>query len=261
MKFKFLILLLLAAVAVSPVLAQSTTGNSVTYNGFNFSWDSSLGPNVNISQYPGDPPDQQQPGGPDPRHTQFVLYNERPASESIFDATASIRVYRTADLATYDFPKRQLEQLQTLLKDRPDLAPFTTVKENASENNLPFLPVVPAAQVIRARVQYVDTLAMRGISYATAYRQDVSPFTASEFMVVFQGLSNDGVYYVSVIFRPAVKGFPAIPEAIDMDTFARQLTKYFEETIAKLNKAAPTDFTPALTTFEGMVNSITFAAR
>ena len=61
-------LILMLIVGIFPVLAQdATTLNNVQFNGFGFSFDSALATDANISQYPGDSPDLQQPGGPEPR--------------------------------------------------------------------------------------------------------------------------------------------------------------------------------------------------
>jgi hypothetical protein len=242
-----------------PALAQNVL-NLITFNNFSFSFDSSLAANVNVTQFPGDPPDLEQPGGPEVAHTQFVLYTDPPAPESIFDAPIAIRVYRAADFGPYEFPFQQLQQLQTLLAERPDLEPFMTVAaDDMSANKLPFMPVLPAAQVIRARAQYVETSALQGISYVTVYRQDASPFTSNEFLATFQGISADGTYYVSVVARLNTGLFPSeIPADFDPEAFAETMNDYLNESIATLNAAAPQDFTPALPALDGLVQSLAF---
>ena len=64
---------------------------------------------------------------------------------------------------------------------------------------MPMLPVdEAAAQVIAARVGYVDTPELTGIAYVTGFRQDLFPFTRDDLQYTFQGLSNDGRWYVAV---------------------------------------------------------------
>lgn len=263
MKFKFglLMLFLLSALALLPVLAQNGATNTVSFNGFSFNFDSSLGENVNISQYPGDPVDLEQPGGPDAPHTQFLLYKEQPAPESLFDAPVGIRVYRTTDLANYPALQDNVVWLQTLLTDRSDLAPSMVVVQgdNSVSSELPYLPVQPASQVIRARAQYIDTGAVSGLSYITVYRQDASPFLNNEFVYTFQGLSADGMYYVSAIFRLTTDLFPETLEPnFDYEAFIAGINDYLTQSVTQLNAATPENFTPSLTTFDAVVQSFAF---
>jgi META domain-containing protein len=262
MKRKLIVLTLLLILGVIPALAQDGTPNSVQFNGFRFSFDSALATNVNISQYPGDPTDLQQPGGPEPRYLQFNLYTGQPAPEAGFDAPISVRVYSLADIAAYPDSMAQVQALQNLSAQQPDLASSMTVNaDNTASNALPFLPVMPAAQVIRARAQYVETPVLHGISYVTVYRQDVSPFTNNEFRYTFQGISNDGLYYVSMVSQVIAPDFPAeIPADFDYDAFTAGFTDYLTESVGKLNSAAPDAFIPSLTALDSLPQSFTIGS-
>lgn len=259
MKLRFIVFVLVALFAF-PVLAQDSVAHAVTFDGFTFTYDSSIAPNVNITQFAGDPPDLQQPGGAEVAHTQFSFYSQPPAPESILDAAGAIRVYRTADFAGYEFPTRELQQLQTLLAERPDLAQYMQTTGATAGTTLPFMPVFPAGQVIRARVQYVDTASVSGISYVTVYRQDASPFVGSEFLYTFQGLSTDGAHYVSAIFRLNTELFPAeIPADFDYGNFIEGIDQYMADSVATLNNATDADFTPSLEALNVVVLSFSFA--
>jgi hypothetical protein len=258
-KFKLVALvLLIAGLIVLPAAAQNAA-NTLSYNGFGFSFDNALAQNVDITHFAGDPADLQQPGGPEVRHTEFTLYSGDSVPSS-YESTASIRVYQTADFAGYEFPGNQLNALTTLVAQKPDLASYMTVPEdNTAGNSLPFMPIFPAAQVIRARARYVENAAVKGITYVTVYRQDVSPFTSDEFFYTFQGLSNDGKYYVSAVFRVNAGVFPAeIGNDFDYNTFSQQFIPYLKDSVQKLNNAAPTDFTPSLDTLDSVIQSFTF---
>ncbi|MEO8609492.1 MAG: META domain-containing protein [Chloroflexota bacterium] len=259
MKSKLIALTLLVIVGIFPALAQGSVTNTVQYNGFGFSFDSTIATNVDISQYAGDSPDVQQPGGPEPHYIQFNLYTRNPAPEAGFDAPISVRVYSLADVAAYPDSIAQVQVLQNLVAQRPDLASYMTVNsDNTASNALPFLPVMPASQVIRARAQYVETPVLKGVSYVTVYRQDVSPFINNEFRYIFQGLSNDGLYYVSVIFQITAPDFPAeIPADFDYDTFSKEFVDYLTESVGKLNAAAPDTFAPSLTLLDTLTQSFT----
>ncbi|MFN8450894.1 MAG: META domain-containing protein [Anaerolineae bacterium] len=261
MKRITLLLILTLALCAFPALAQDGSTSTVAFNGFSFSLPSALASNVNITQNPGDPTTVEQPGGPEVKHTQFLLYNNTPAPESFLDGVGGIRVYATADFSGYTMAQQEYQNLQTILAQRPDLSQYMVADQGTNAMNLPYLPTFPAAQIIRAQATYVDTPYIQGIRYVTAYRQDVSPFVGSEFLYAFQGISADGGHYISATFRVNTTLFPPeIPPDFDMDTFNQQFTEYLTQSIATLNGAAPNDFTPSLTTLDSVVQSFAFPA-
>jgi hypothetical protein len=244
----------------APALAQDTA-SSVTFDGLGFDFDRVLGASVNITQVTGQPTDVEQPFGPEPPHLAFTLYGQRSEETGVPRASRApgvVRFYRTADLAGYDQASQQVETLTALLAERPDLASFMQVAPDGSGEVLPYLPIVPAAQVIRARVQYIDTPELAGVAYVTAYRQDVSPFAAADFWYTFQGLSTDGAWYVAVDFVVDASTFPAEVTAKDakrIDKPARY-SAYLADSVARLNEAAPGTFHPPLSAIDALVQSI-----
>ena len=259
MRLKILLVVLLAALCVTPALAQDSATFAVAFDGFSFNLPSAVASNVNISQYPGDPTTLQQPGGPEVKHTQFLLYNGSPAPESFLDGAGGIRIYNTADFAGYDLTAGIYQSLQSLLAQRPDLGQYMTANQGTNAGDLPYLPIFPAAQVIRARAHYIDTPFLQGVGYVTAYRQDVSPFVGSEFLYTVQGLSSDGAHYVSATFKLNTALFPAeVPQNFDYNTFNQQFEQYLSQSIATLNNATPQDFTPSLTVLDTFVQSFAF---
>jgi heat shock protein HslJ len=256
---RLLLVALAVALLVFPALTLAQDTSTFTYNGFGFSLPSSLATNVNVTQFAGDPTTLDQPGGPQPKYTEFLFYNGTPAPESLFDAVGGVRLFHTSDFNGYEFSARELQGLQTLLAQRPDLGTYMTADTSGNASNLPFVPVMPAAQVIRARAHYVDNGSLSGVAYVTVYRQDVSPFTANEFLYTFQGLSSDGTVYVSAIFKLSASVFPAeIPSDFDMDTFNANFAQYLSDSIGQLNNATADNFTPSLATLDSVIQSFSF---
>ncbi|MFN8420659.1 MAG: hypothetical protein U0528_15665 [Anaerolineae bacterium] len=148
-------------------------------------------------------------------------------------------------------------QLQQLLRARRDLAEYAA----STANPLPFLPAVAAGQTIRARVRYLGTAAVSGISYVTAYQQAAEPLVQRDYLYTFQGISADGRYYISVVFRVSPESFPTtIPTDFDYQTFLSNLPAYLSESTAQLNSAAPESFAPALPLIDDLVQSFDFAS-
>lgn len=253
------ILAVLAGVALLavPAFAQDST-NTASLNGLGVSFPSSFATSVAGVQAAGDALDDQYPGGPQPAYTDLMFFTDPPAPQSLFEH-GGVRMVHVADAASYPFTQTQIDALTALLAERPDLGEFMKTADDNSLN-LPFLPAYPAAQVLRARAEYVDTPELSGIAYITAFRQDVSPLIASEFLYSFQGLTTDGQTYVAAVFPVTAPGFPAeYPVNLDYDAFAARLHEYFNESIATLNAADGEAFVPALSTLDSIIQSITVA--
>jgi hypothetical protein len=258
MKVMLLMFMLLLSMWASPTQAQDKTVHSVTFDSIKFSFASEIADNVNIVYYPGDPA-SQGPGFSDSRHWLFALHSATSSPDNAPDAVGSIRVYQIADFKGYSENEKRLQQLQSLLTKRPDLAPFIATARNANENTLPFLPVYPAGQVLRARPRYVDTAAVKGISFVTVYQEVAEPLLNHSFTYTFQGISADGKQYISATFRLSTKLFPEKMGAdFDPEFFTSRLGEYMAKSTALVDRAGPEDFKPSLSTLDAVVQSISF---
>jgi hypothetical protein len=249
------IIALLLALVVIPLVAQDNTVNEVSYNGFRFSFDTTLGTNINIAQVPGDPVEGEGSGFSDARKTQFILYQPGQIDDSLFD-TGGVRLYRMDDLAQYDFLLAEVERLQTLLDERPDLAQFAE-GSFAPLAGLPYVPILTHGQTFTARAKYVETPAVTGISYLTEVSAAIEPLGGSFFLYTFQGISTDDEFYVTVTIMLDTELFP-VQEGFDPAAFQENWPTYVAESIAILNEAEPADFSPSLELIDAMVESIAF---
>lgn len=237
-------------------LAQEGESQTLTLGDFSFEFNPEFAASVNITQYAGDP-SEQGPGFSDAPHTRFTLYNQAPAPESWFEAEAGISVYRMEDLAEYEFMQAQVEQLQTLLEERPDLEEYEVVSEGSA--NLPYIPVLPHGQIIRAHAEYIETDAVQGVGYITYSNATAEPFISTSFTYTFQGISADGANYVSLNVPLSFGFFPAEPEPIDPEEFSANLTEYLTEAVNVLDDAAANEFSPSLDDINGLIQTFGFA--
>ncbi len=248
--------LVVIALLALPTLAQETE-NSLLYNGIGFTYSPELGMNVNVMDYPGDPVDMMQPGGPIPPHTVFYFYDDLQNNYGWAVSDAAITVFNVGALSGYEFYEAEVARMRDLLAQRPDLSTFE-VNSETDQLYLPFLPVFPAAQAIRARSSYFETQSLSGITYVTMYRQDVSPFLANEFIYTVQALTADGQYYVSAIQRVTVSGFPTeYPTDLDYETFSANYMTYLAESVATINSADASGITPSPDLLTRAMNSLT----
>jgi hypothetical protein len=239
----------------SPALAQdSDTSHTVSFDGVSLTFDTALASNVNITQYPGDPA-EFGPGFAEPAHTQFTFYDAFPVPESIGDAIGGVRVYRTADYTGFSEHESRLAVLQSLLDERPNLADFEALNtDDMNVNALPFIPVYAAGQVIRARTQYIETDAVKGIAYLTIFQEVAEPFERA--LWTFQGVSSDGTTYIAAIFNVSSSVFPEDSSDFDVARF----NEYRAKMVAWLNEADPASFEPALPMLEALIQSIQIEA-
>ncbi|MBN2471901.1 MAG: hypothetical protein JXN59_14355 [Anaerolineae bacterium] len=252
------VLLLFSLMALAPAaLAQGDPPARASMNGFSFDLIPALGMHLNLVQQPAG---AEMVMPPQAAHTQFMLYPELPAPFNFNDAAATIFAYPVSGLAALPDHAERLAALQTLLDTRPDLSEYMVARDNVTENALPFLPVLPAGQVIRARAQYVESAALRGISYITAYAQAQEPFLSSAFLYTFQGVSADGETYISLVMPLTTGLFPAEHDPnFGVLELQADVAGYMNASVAALNEAAPGDFAPALDHLQTLLDSIAFS--
>ncbi len=158
---------------------------------------------------------------------------------------------------TDEYPAMQAElaRLRTFLNQRPpELAGLG--------ENLPALPPINAAQIIRAQVAYLEFPGGKGLRYVTQHDQAFLPINNRELFYTFQGLTDDGQYYVSV--RLPVT-HPDLIDRFDPDNIpadfqaamdANDPESYLQPIADLLNAADPSDFRPDLAQLDAFIQSI-----
>lgn len=248
-----------------PAQAQDTA-SSVVFDGIGFTFGDALGSSVSITRVPGEVADGPVCcGGPDTPHVTFTLYGEKREDARTPDVGAGggvVRVYPASGLAGNEHAVDALARLTGILADRPDLATFG-VPGDSSSPDLPHLPVVPAEQGMLARAAYVDLPGLAGVRYITTFTLAAVPFVADDFVYTFQGLTDDGLWYVSAEFRVRPNGFPdKIGRRAErrLLSSAARYTAYLRASVAKLDAATPESFTPSLAAIDALVASLTVDA-
>ncbi len=248
----FVVTLLIMGLAL-PAFAHEGETLTVVYDNLSLTIDKDFASDVSVVNIPADPP-EYGPGFAEPASIQIGFAN--PPEGFYPDSILTLRFYDVQNFADYPEHQKRLEQLQMLLKDRPDLTSYLEVRENVSENTLPFIPVYPHGQILRARAEYVETPILRGIEYITAFSADVSPFTSTSFLYTFQGVTLDGAHYVSGQGFVTTSLFPVEISAFDPAEFQAELNTYLNESVATLNGAKVEDFSPSLDELNTVIQSI-----
>ncbi len=171
-------------------------------------------------------------------------------AQNYFDPhLAQVLVYKTADWVNLDPSTAQVvSDLKSLLLSKP--ASYT--------GTLPLLPPISASQVFHAKDQYLDFHNGSGIGYITAYKQDVSPLTASQIFYTFQGLTNDGQYYVAAFYPISTTLLPAQDNMTgeEYQQFFQEYDSYLVTVTEQLNELLPAGYVPDLRLIEDLMRSI-----
>ena len=136
---------------------------------------------------------------------------------------------------------------------------------------IPLLPEENAAEVFHAQVSYINFQNGKGVAFLAEYAQYFAPANNTDLFYAFQGLTNDGKYWVSLLlpvnaaYLQASSTDTAVPaDGIAapsmMDTNAEQEFKdYYAAVVQKLNSTPSDSFTPSLSCISQLVQSLSIS--
>jgi hypothetical protein len=126
----------------------------------------------------------------------------------------------------------------------------------------PFLPMWNAAQVFHARPEVEAFQNGKGVRYLSCYAQSFVRIDAQCLFYTFQGLTEDGNYYVSAILPvdlPALHSAEADDRWAIIEADPSHYEQYVNEMSQLLAAARPEDFTPRLDQLDVLVSSLRVA--
>jgi hypothetical protein len=129
------------------------------------------------------------------------------------------------------------------------------------DSALPFLPFFPAAQMFHAQYQVLPFVSGGGIRYMTLYAQYFAPVNNHDVFYTYQGLTTDGLYWVSAILPinnpilPANADNP--PGGVTWEQFSNDYATYKADITNQLNSQPSGSFTPTLEALDALASSIT----
>jgi hypothetical protein len=240
---------------ITPVAAPTEFVQHVRVNheGVQFTFDAQLADSVAVASYPA----AAQP--PSPAYTEFTFEGYGEGTYLIYAPMPRIDIFTIEDFGPYPDFIVQLDELSRLLAERPDLNRYAVANTaDPAADALPFLPLIPAAQVFRAKPEYIEVAGIKGIRYLVYYSQAMNPIIEGEVFYTFQGITDDGQHYVSVILPVNTWVLPPETQpSVDPNTFAAEYQQYLIDILGRLVPAQPESFTPALSTLDALTQSIT----
>ncbi len=221
---------------------------NVSVNGINFSFAPAVAQNVTAETVPAAPPTQPEgfPGEVYPQHNKFS-FNGYPLSGTFH--SPYILVYPAKEYADMD------PSAATVIND---LTQFLAQKPTDPER-IPFLPLWNAGQMFHSNMAYLSFKNGSGVRFLTMYGQAYYPVNNNSLFYSFQGLTNDGAYYIAAVLPVTHPDLPGNENEIpggNFDAFVANIATYMTETAAHLEAQSPNTFTPDLTLLDAMFESI-----
>jgi hypothetical protein len=206
-----------------------------------------------------------------PANAEFVFYGfygGRVYDLPLFpvdNRLAQVKIFRTEDFPGYgdDHPSGftgQLEALKVLIADGVGSDRCESPHSGAS-GPLPYLPWINMAQTFCAQPQILEFAGGRGVRYITQFSQGPGPVLDQQVFYTFQGLTDDGRFYIAAFFPTETGIFPVepppCPECGDadynpFDAWAAVLS----DQLRLLNAVSGAEFSPDLALLDDLIASI-----
>jgi hypothetical protein len=167
----------------------------------------------------------------------------------------------------------EIKTLSGLLSQKPlgnKLARVLWGRYSLVSGEIPILPIFEATQNFYAQVKYISFRNGKGILFLTHYAIDPDIIRNHGLAYVFQGITDDGKYYVSAFFpvkAPILQDFfgdsAILENKYHLDyrhrfsrRFQQNYKRYVLDTKRALERVPNSEFTPALPLFEELLRSL-----
>jgi hypothetical protein len=203
-----------------------------------------------------------------PKHLAFTLVGYgSPQSENSFYESPSIEIYPITDfrkvlaisayLQTFD---NEVQSLQILLRKKPA----------SWKGKIPYLPYIDATQSFHAHLKYIKFKGGQGVGSVVRYDMENSLVRDRQLAYTFQGITNDGRYYISATFPIAApslnlpkdgsitvhEGYRLPLTVLLSDQQEKKYQAYLKRMKNKLEKMSADQYAPNLELLEEMIGSL-----
>jgi len=225
--------------APTNVPATQDTRLHVDFNGITFSADKSLASMISPSVVPAEA--SEDPWGT-PEHIEFQFI-DYPLHDTFHEPRIIILSVDKFKVMNPNVGKI-IDNLKTLLASKPQ-----------NPESIPFLPLFNAAEFMQAQVHYFNFQNGSGVRFVTQFGQAAWPINNNDMFYTYQGITNDGKYYISAILPVSHPSLPD-PNTVSMDeAFINNYMTYVAQVEIDLNAQPPESFNPSLTIFDEMLQT------
>lgn len=231
---------------IHPTVTASPPETNFDYAGVSFYFNDLLAENIVAGVNPGRY-DEQAVFWSSPEHREFI-FNNWVLSDAFHDP--AIRIYPVADfIAINENVSIALTALDAALKAQP-----------LNEEALRVADLFNAGQLY-----FSNPLALRfqngyGARWLSLYGQAYSPVGKPNLFYTFQGFTDDGLYYVSIILPVNHPSLPAYDQVTLDDAFAENFENYVAGIRVQLEAESDNSFLPSLVLLDQLVASLLVGA-
>jgi hypothetical protein len=217
------------------------------YAGVSFYFSELLAENLTAGVTPGTY-DENSPWWSKPEHREYH-FNKWVLSDGFH--VPAIRVYPVIEFrAINENVSGGLDQLGTALEDQP-----------LDGEGLLVSDMFNAGQLFQAQIKYLDFQNGSGARWLSQYGQAYYGIGWPYLFYTFQGLTEDEMYYVSIILPVTHPSLPD-PDDITMDqAFYDNYEVYAEQIKNDLNNAADPSFMPSLVLLDQIVETLSVGSQ
>lgn len=265
--------------AHAPVNADARENSSATkrifFQGTSFAYNESLASEVKAEVISASAlkDETDKPEGVEPEHVAFIFMGAYASRHVSSFFSPRLQIYSIAEykkaLALSPQYVRQLEDdiqtLKTKLAERPA----------SWDREIPFLPFgMDASEAFQGKIKYLDFKSGKGILFLTQYNIEPALINNQGLSYIFQGLTDDGLYYISAHFPVNA---PFLPEDYDVtklenytlpvfysrnrESNEKKYRAYLNKIAHKLEELPPNKYEPDLTLIDELVQSLDVARR
>jgi len=221
---------------------QPTDEPDVTYQGASFSFDDTLASSVTTETVP----EQQDAAIEEWNTPEHFLFTFNGYSNGDTFWTPQIMVFFVDSYIDINpTASDTISRLEELLETTP-----------SNPENIPLFPVFNAAQFMQAQVNYLRFQNGAGVRFLTQYGQAAWPINNVDMFYAFQGITDDGKYYISAIMPVSHPSLP-IAESVTLDdAFAENFMNYVADIEEQLSAESADSFEPSLSILDAMIESL-----
>jgi hypothetical protein len=211
--------------------------------GVSLAYNNLLAESLSVGINPGNY-EENNPWWSSPEHRELT-FNDWVLSDAYHAAT--IRIYPVADFRAMNENVNQgLDALQLALDTQP-----------ADYAGLAVSDMFNAGQLYQSNVKYLDFQNGRGARWLAQYGQAYFSVGWPYLFYTYQGLTSDGLYYISMIL-PVNHPYLPNPDEVDLnDDFYENYGAYRDAVVAQLEAESENTFMPSLVLLDQMVESMT----
>ena len=128
---------------------------------------------------------------------------------------------------------------------------------------MPYLPWINMKQTLCAQPAIVEFANGQGVRYLSYFSQGLNPVLDREVFYTFQGITDDGQFYVAAFFPVETGIFPSEAPVCSACEPASDLSAEWATVLAeqliRLNAKPAQEFTPSLRVLDELIQSIEIA--